>query len=231
MLRDRPGGQEQGYELEFSGGLEPGAKSSEQQCERAWTKRELLRNRNFWLLAICIGVMFGVDQAVLVSQVPYFQDLGYDLSTAAILVSIKTISAIIGKLTIGYLADRVDLRFLFVYVAGSNALLMTIYILAPSFWLLVVAVALLGVAVGGILPVWTTMMAWLFGAGSYGTVMGLMSIILQPVAMVTLRFVGEVYDTAGSYVPAFTVFVALDLLTSTLVWFLKPAQGVNGSGC
>ncbi len=226
ILRDRPDRNDESFKEEFAQQSSPpiAAQQAAMTVEKTWAKGELLRSRNFWLLAICIGVMFGIDQAVLVSQVPYFQDLGYDLTTAAVLVSVKTISAIIGKLTIGYLADKIDLRFLFLYVAGSNALLMSIYILAPSFWLLVTAVALLGVAVGGILPVWTTMMAWLFGAGSYGTVMGFMSIIMQPFAMVTLRFIGQMYDQSGSYVPAFGVFIALALLTSALVWLLKPGE-------
>jgi len=233
VIRDRPQGGETGYETEFISGntTEESAQESHVTTidpeERVWQKGELFRSRNFWLLAICIGIMFGIDQAVLVSQVPFFQDLGFDLTTAAILVSVKTISAIIGKLLIGFLADKVDLRLLFVYVAGCNAVLMTIYISQPSFSVLMVAVALLGVAVGGIMPVWTTLMAWLFGSRSYGTVMGFMSIIMQPFAIVTLRFVGEMHDRSGSYVSAFSVFVGLALFTIALIWLLKPEQPIK----
>lgn len=221
VLRDRPKGDEPGYNTEFAttSHSESQATSSE---ARVWTKRELLRNRNFWILAICIGILFGIDQAVLVSQVPFFQDLGIDLTTAALLVSVKTISAIAGKLLIGYLADRVDLRLLFVYVAGCNAILMTIYISQPSLWVLFIAVALLGVAIGGVVPMWTTLMAWLFGPNSYGTVMGFMSVICQPFAVVMLRFVGQMYDKTGSYIAPFTTFIFLALTAIVLIWFLKP---------
>ncbi len=223
FIRDRPRGNEAGYAGEFDTGPKTAdAEIDTNSRERVWQKGELFRSRNFWLLAICIGVMFGIDQAVLVSQVPFFQDLGLDLTTAALLVSVKTISAIAGKLLIGFLADRVDLRLLFLAVAGCNATLMAIYISQPSVPVLLFSVALLGVAVGGIFPVWTTLMAWLFGARSYGTVMGFMSIIMQPFAIATLRFIGEIHDRTGTYLPAFGVFIGLALLACALVWLLKP---------
>lgn len=227
MVRNRPTTQEAGYDQEF---LVPEQSSAEQsdnqppaapQFDRVWTNRELLTNRNFWLLSLGIGLLFGIDQAVLVSQVPYFQDIGYDLRTTALLVSVKTISAVGGKLIVGYLADKVDLRLLFAYVASCSALLMVIYIVQPAFPVLLTAVALLGVAVGGVFPVWTTIMAWLFGARSYGTVMGLMMIIMQPCAVVLLRFIGEVYDRTGSYVPAFSIFIGLVITAIVLVWMVR----------
>lgn len=235
VIRDRPSGSEQGYEEEFSTSQSKAHNDSDTveesvnkvagfETEKAWGKGELFRSRNFWLLSICMGVMFGVDQAVLVSQVPFFQDIGFDLTTAAILVSIKTISAIAGKLMIGFLADRVDLRILFTVVASCNATLMAIYITEPQFWVLATSVALLGVAVGGMMPVWTTMIAWLFGARSYGTVMGMTSVIMQPFAIVTLRFAGTAYDSTGSYTFPFTVFVGLALIAIALAWMVKPPQ-------
>ena len=234
IVKDRPTGKESGYADEFdtvAGWADSVSNQSGDKvslvADRVWTKSQLLTNRNFWLTAISIGVLFGIDQAVLVSQVPYFQDTGLDITTAALLVSVKTISAIIGKLAIGYYADKVDLRILFTAVAGCNAVLMTVYIIQPGFWGLLVSVSLLGVAVGGVFPVWTTIMAWLFGAKSYGTVMGLMSIVTQPFAILTLRFVGEVYDRSGSYVPAFTTFSIFALGSIGLVWLLKPAKSIS----
>lgn len=223
-VRSRPSDNLPGYQEEFqtelAGDTTEGAAGF--QFERTWSPKELLRNRNFWLVAGGVGILFGIDQAVLVSQVPYFQDIGYDLQVVGLLVAVKTISAIGGKLLVGYLADKIDLRLVFAYVAGSNALLVSIYILQPSFWMLMLAVALLGIAVGGVFPAWSTIMAWLFGARSYGTVMGMMAIIMQPFAVITMRFIGEVYDRTGSYVPAFSLFVVLALTAIGLISLLRP---------
>lgn len=225
VILDRPKGGEKGVdeELEGYGSSRKVERTDNVQVEgeKLWTYREIFRNRNFWFLALGIGLLQASDQAMLISQVPYFLDIGYDLSTAAILVSVKTISAIGGKLLVGYLADKVDLRWLFFYVAGSNILLLTVYIMQPSFWFLISAVALLGVAVGGVFPLWTTLMAWLFGARSFGTIMGAMTIITNPFAIVALRYVGEVHDRTGSYVPAFGVFIGMVVLSVILILLLK----------
>ncbi len=222
LIRDRPSESTPGYREEFEGTAETAVAAS--SLEREWTTAQLLRSRNFWLVAIGIGLLFGIDQAVLVSQVAYFQDIGYDLQTTALLVSVKTFSAIGGKLLIGYLADKVDLRLIFIYVASSGMLLLGVYIMQPALYLLLPAIALLGVAVGGVFPAWSTITAWLFGARSYGSVMGMMAIIMQPFAIVTMRFIGEVHDRSGSYVPAFGVFIALAFSAIVLVVLVRPPR-------
>lgn len=226
-VRNAPTEHEAGWREEFSAaaGSDEVSGHAEPETDRTWGGRQLLGNRDFWFLALAIGLLFGADQAVLVSQVAYFQGIGYDLQTTAMLVSIKTISAVGGKLVVGWLADKVDLRLLFTVVASCNVLLMTVYILQPSFWIVVAAVSLLGVAIGGVFPVWTTMMARIFGPRSYGTVMGMMIIIMQPFAVLGLRFIGEVYDRSGSYTPAFAAFIGLVIIAIALIWMVRLGRG------
>lgn len=224
LIRNRPSEDLPGYSDEFSDDGSSAAADSARLDAREWTNGQLLRSRNFWLLTAGIGLFFGVDQAVLVSQVPYFQDAGYDMQTASILVAVKTISAIGGKLVVGYLADKVDLRLLFVCVASCNVLLMVLYILQPHFWVLLACLTVLGIAVGGVFPVWTTLTAWLFGTRSYGAVMGLMQIVIQPCAVLGVRFIGDIYDYTGSYIPAFALFIVLVITAIVLVTMVKPPE-------
>lgn len=227
MIRNRPTGTEHGYEHEFSkegiANLDRDAQAQDGE-EQSWSYTELLRNRNFWLLSIGIGLLFGSDQAIIASQVPYLQDAGYDLSSAALIASFMALSAIGGKVIVGALADRIDLRLIFYVVALAHVGLLTVYILQPDFWIMLVFVSIMGVAVGGVMPAWATIMAWLFGSRSYGTVMGLMIVLIQPFAVVALRFVGEVHDRTGSYAPAFAVFMGLVFVSMLLVSMLRPAN-------
>lgn len=228
LIRDRPKPSTSGYAEEFSESartetrIEPKDRQAIPPVATTWTAGQLLKNVNFWLFASAIGIFFGVDQAIIISLVPYFLDSGFTLETAAILVSIKTISAIGGKLIVGYLSDKIDLRILFACVASCNVMILTIYIIQPQLWVLVCALALLGIAVGGVFPVWTTSIAWLFGTASYGTAMGMTAVFTQAFAMISIRFIGEVHDMAGSYKPAFMVFICLVLIAILLVSRIKP---------
>jgi MFS family permease len=226
VIRNRPTGSERGYQKEFT---DPGSQAEHDNPAdisagqgRLWTYKELFCSRNFWLLSIGIGLMQASDQALLASQVPHFQDLGFDIKTAALLASVKTFSAIGGKVIVGYLADKVDLRWLFLFVACANIGILAVYMMQPSFAVLLCTVALLGVAVGGVFPVWTTLISWLFGPRSFGTVMGVMMIITNPLAIIALRVIGVVHDRYDSYVPAFGGFIVIVVIAVALIASLKP---------
>jgi len=223
LVRNRPLGSEAGFDKEFQTSPDdPSAlDKNTPNDERHWTYRELITNRNFWLLTLAIGLMLFCDQAMVTAQVPYFQDIGIELPAAAFIISCMTASAICGKLLVGYLADRVDLRFVFVTIALVHIALQVLYILQPSYWVLLFFATLFGIAIGGVFPAWSTLLAWLFGTENYGTVFGLMTIITKGMAIIGVRMVGEIYDAAGSYIPAFYVFIVAAALSVLLALFLK----------
>jgi MFS family permease len=228
-IRDRPRGDEAGVGREFGMGGSDGATMSLAgdaiAPEREWSYRQLFGNRNFWLLTLGVGLLFASDQALLASQVPYFQDAGISLSASAMIVSCLTLSAVGGKLIVGALADRVDLRLLFLAVAVAHIGLLLVYIIQPGYWLLLAAASTMGIAVGGVNPVWTTLIAWQFGARSFGTVMGAMVILMKPMAMLALYFIGAVYDRTGSYELGFAVFIICVCVSAGLVFAVRrPAQ-------
>jgi sugar phosphate permease len=224
LVRNRPLGSEAGYDKEFRTSPEDSSSTGQNAAndEKDWTYRELVTNRNFWLLTLAIGLMLFCDQAMVTAQVPYFQDIGIELSAAALIISCMTASAICGKLLVGYLADRVDLRFVFITIAVVHIALQVLYILQPSYWVLLFFATLFGVAIGGVFPAWSTLLAWLFGTENYGTVLGLMTIITKGMAIIGVRMVGEIYDAAGSYIPAFYVFIGAAAVSVLLALFLQP---------
>jgi len=229
IIRDRPSGNEPGYEREFAEAPTASAQSTMARTEeRTWTFVTLVRDRNFWLMAMGIGLLFGSDQAIVSSQIPLFLDSGIDLKAAALIASCMTISAIGGKLIVGYLADKVDMRSIFLVIAVAHVCLLGLYIWMPTYWLLLVLAAAMGVGIGGVFPLWTTMIAWLYGSRSYGTIMGIMTLMMiKPLGMIALRFIGEVHDRTGTYDPAFTTLIGAVLLAMLLIWMIrKPDEAV-----
>lgn len=230
LIRDRPSGDETGYDLEFNedesaGGA--GAKAVGK--ERPWTYAQLFRDRNFWLVSIGITLLFASDQALIVSQIPHFQDAGITAAAAAVITSFMAMSAIGGKILVGYLADKVDLRWVFFVVAVAHMVLLVVYILMPTYGVLFALAVSFGIGIGGVFPVWSTLLAWLFGSKSYGTIMGLMTIPMKLSGVVTIRLVGEIHDRTGSYVSAFLIFSVMIAVAIVLVSMIKPPeQAVSG---
>lgn len=182
-----------------------------------WTAAMLWRTRDFWLIATSIGLLFAVDQALLASLVAYGTDRGFSVSAAAMLVSALSGSAIVGKLAIGALADRVDLRWLLIALAVMTEIFLAILLAQPSYGVLMAASLIVGAAVGGSSPLWASFIAVRFGVASYGAVMGLMALIQIPLTLLALRYIGRVYDSAHSYSPAFLAFAGVIVIAALAI--------------
>lgn len=224
LVRSRP----TGAELEEAGELRLEQEAVEAQAveQRLWTYRELLTNRNFLLLVIGAGTLLASDRAILISIVPYLFDQGIDLQMASFMVSALTGSALVGKLIVGALADFVDARKLFYAVAALHVLLLVLFKMQPGYWILMSASLIVGIGIGGVLPVKQVLIASLFGSASYGTVLGVAGMILQVLMLTALHFIGEVRDRTGSYELAFEVFIILVFMSALLVSLIRPMVSV-----
>lgn len=190
-----------------------------------WTAGELLRTRDFWLIAVSVGLLFTVDQALLATLIAYGTDRGFSLQAAAMLISAISGSAIIGKLAVGALSDRIDLRWLLVALAVMTELFLVVLLVEPSYSILMAAALIIGASIGGASPLWAAFVGHRFGLSSYGAVMGLMIPVQMPLTLIGLRYVGHTYDVAGSYAPAFVTFAFVVVLSGLLILPVKSRAG------
>lgn len=181
----------------------------------------LLRERNFWLVALAMSLLFGVYTALLSNLVPFALGAGAQPERAAFLISVLALAGIVGKLGFGTIADRVDLR------AGLAAAMLLVilglvaYLLAESYTVLLLGSVALGLAAGGMLPVWGALLAVLFGAANYGRVMGMMNPVIMPLTLLGPPLAGMVFDATGSYQFAFTGFIVALLLGLLLLPMIR----------
>ncbi len=195
--------------------------------EQNWTFRTLIKERNFWLLILGAGLLLSSDQAILTSKYPFFIDIGLTPTQAAAIISSMTLSAVAGKLIIGYLADYFDIRHLFAVVAVFHIGLLGMFLLRPDFTSLLLFAAFFGAAVGGIYPVWTTLTAKAFGALSFGTVFGLMAPFMQLMAIIFIRFIAEVHSFTKSYDLAFGAFLVTSFISIFMIYAMRLSENKN----
>jgi MFS family permease len=74
----------------------------------------------------------------------------------------------------------------------------------------------LGLASGGVLPVWAALVGQAFGAADYGRAFGLVNPVMMPFTFTAPPAAGWVFDTTGNYDLAFGGFLVA-LLVAALV--------------
>jgi len=182
---------------------------------------DVLRNREFWLIGISLGLLFAVYSATMSHLPAYAAGLGVDTAGAGQLVMVVAICGFVGKLLFGFAADRISLK-LGLWVAQLLVVIAMVLLAAEGgVGLMVLAAACMGLAAGGMLPVWGAMLAVVFGTVSYGRVMGLMNPVIILLVMPSYTIAGLLYDLSNSYTECFLLFIAILVVSAGL---LAPAR-------
>ena len=188
---------------------------------RALPVRQLMRDRNFWVLNFAIGFLFCVMSATLTHMVPRVTDLGFSLIEAAPVLSFGAGAGVLGKVAFGWLVDRLDPRFALLAAIGSQFLGQIGMLGADGYALFAVGAAVFGFGMGGIVPLHGAIVGLAFGREQFGRVMGLMRPVMMPLQVAGLPFAGWVFDVQGSYDFAFRLFLAFYIASAGCTWLLR----------
>ena len=167
---------------------------------------ELLKNRNFILIAVVMSLLFMTYTGVMSNMAPFAMGRGLSADEAALLISAIAVAGIVGKLIFGAVADKIDLRIGLAASMITVIVSMLVLISMTGYNALMLGAALLGLAAGGMLPVWGSILAVLFGAANYGRVMGMMNPLIMPLTLVGAPLAGFIFDIRGAYDGAFLLF-------------------------
>ena len=167
---------------------------------------ELLKNRNFILIAVVMSLLFMTYTGVMSNMAPFAMGRGLSADEAALLISAIAVAGIVGKLIFGAVADKIDLRIGLAASMITVIVSMLVFISMTGYFALMLGAALLGLAAGGMLPVWGSILAVLFGAANYGRVMGMMNPLIMPLTLIGAPLAGFIFDARGAYDGAFMLF-------------------------
>ncbi len=191
------------------------------QTVTAANPSKILRNRDFWVIAVACGLLLGCDQALLASLKPFGENLGYSNAQATLIPTIVAGSAIGGKLGIGWLIERFDKRYVFALVCLSNVIFLMTAVIANNFITMAIVAGFVGIAIGGIYPVWTGITADTFGRKHFAPAIGLMNLVTVLFAVIALGFVGKSFEANQSYDQAFTVLIPVAILAAIVMAFVR----------
>jgi cyanate permease len=207
-------------------GIEPEPESEKTKAaasshSRTWTTKTIFKERTFWATAVAFGFLTMVFSGVQANLVPFAEDAGIDRTDAAILMSVLAGGGILGKITFGAAADRFSHRILFYSASAILVAAMLLLREDANYPLLLVISAMLGVATGGLLPLMGAIVAARFGPQAFGRTMGLMGPFTMPVAVIGPPLAAYIYDSTGSYVLAFEIFVGMIAIAGLAIAFIR----------
>lgn len=186
-----------------------------------WTTAELLRSRPFWLLVLAFTPMATAFGGAQQNLAPYTSDHGIDARATAYLVSIMALVMAAAKVGFGALADRVDLRWLFLLALGVLAITFALMRGEVDYPALIVIAVLLGTAAGGFLPLLGAAVSHRFGVAAFGQVMGMVG-PFTTLAALGPWLAGYLRDSTGSYDPAWAVLGLLLIPSAAAMLLLRP---------
>jgi MFS family permease len=173
-----------------------------------FTTREIMASRAFWCIALTFALSIFSVSAMLTHLVPHLTDIGLGPYRAASLLSLAAGCGIAGKVTFGRIADEVDPRravwlSLGLQVVGS-LLLLSMRGTLP----LTLAAIVFGFGMGGIVPLFSTLIAAAFGPDVFPRAAGLMRPVMLPLTASGVPLAGWLFDHFGNYNAAFITFAA-----------------------
>ena len=172
----------------------------------------------FWMLALGAALAMGSLQAIMVSIVPLGQEQGLSVTRSASLLSVLGAMAIVGKLVLVWLGDRLDRSASLAILFGLVSVTSLALLFGDSYLALIACSAFLGLAAGATMPIFLALLADRVGGASFGTANGIASFLMAVMGAVSIRFGGEVYDRTGSYDAMFVTFAAVAVLAAFLTF-------------
>ncbi len=184
--------------------------------------QQILANPGYWYMGLSLGILFSAYSAVLANISPYAINLGETESRAASLIMTIAIAGIVGKLLFGVAADKFSLKA-GLWVAQCLAIvgLLILALEEAAYIYMLCACSALGLAAGGMLPIWGAMTAHIFGLANFGKAMGLMTPLITLCILPGYALIGRLYDNSGSYSSALFVFSGAMVFALALLVPLK----------
>lgn len=182
---------------------------------------EILKKRNFYLLAIgsmcSIGAVGGIIQHLKL----YMIDLDFTQAQAMHVMSFTLFMSLVGRVLMGILADLMPRKYvmiiIFIIVGSSIPLL-----LLPDFaGRIYIFAAIFGIGLGGDYMIIPLMAGDLFGVRTLGRVMGIVLVADGLAESLSPMLVGATFDKTNSYTLGFTILICIAMAGVLIVSLIR----------
>ena len=194
------------------------------QAARAWSLGRAMRTSAFWLIAAAFTATWLAVFIPLVHLVPFARDLGYTSGTGAWLVSALGAGAVVGRLAMGAVSDRVGRRPALVAGTAIQAVAFLAFSAVQGLDALVVTAVAFGFSYGTISTLFPAIVGDFFGPDQAGTLVGFLFMLGGSIAAWGPLVAGLLYDATGGYGLVFRLAAAANVVAAVLLGLARPPQ-------
>jgi MFS family permease len=186
---------------------------------------EARRSPIFWTLCMMQLLFFPTLMTVPLHLPVHGQDLGMTAQNAAFLITIFGLSSVVGRLALGVVADRLGGKNAYAIAIGGLVISLAGYALTGNPSGLLPLAALYGFSHGALFVIVSPTVARYFGMRAHGAIFGTVLFFGMLGGAAGPVLAGWVFDSWGSYTPAFWALCAAAGLALILSLTLpKPAE-------
>jgi sugar phosphate permease len=183
------------------------------------------RTLPFWLLiagSMCsIAAVSGTQQNL---KLFLSLDQHYSQAAAAHILSLILACSIVGRLLMGWLADRFPKKYVMLSIYALVAAAIPFLLLSQFQNAIYIFAAAFGIALGGDYMIIPLMTAEIFGTQALGRLLGVILTADGVAEAVSPWMVGHMRDASGTYIPGFLALIAVASLGAAVTAAL-PKQG------
>jgi predicted MFS family arabinose efflux permease len=184
-----------------------------------WTLKNLFRMPVFWLIALLYPFYVFGHTSMFQHGYSLFIDKGISAVTAGTMMSILGLVSMSGKIALGYLSDRIPVRYIMMIALAIGAASIFLLFLNEAnlgAWLFVLT---WGFWECGIIALQPVMVANTFDKAVIGKMLGIFTLFTVFPQFIGPAFMGYVFDITGNYNLALFVIAAFYLISLAMAFF------------
>jgi MFS family permease len=205
----------------------PAGMAAAPKTNTAWSA---LKTPQFIVLAATFFLCCAAHSGPIFHTVSYAMICGASAMAAATIYSVEGVAGLFGRLIFGVLADRVGVRKVIVGGLALQAIGIYLYIYLVDITHFYMLAVVLGLAYGGVMPLYSVLAREYFGARVMGTVLGAATMV----SSIGMAFGpvggGWLYDTFGTYHWLYIASAAVGLAAAAMALAFPPATRSDDTG-
>ena len=221
LIRNRP--EDMGLQAEGTAPAQQARRGGAAAQPQGLTAQQAVRTPAFWLIAVGHGMTSMIILAIFTHLGLLLKDAGLQ-EYAGTVVILYTVISMFSQPLGGYVGDRFPKRiglFVFTIIQASAVVLLTF---STELWMFYAFAVIFGIGFGGRNPLTTSIRGEYFGRGNFGKILGISTIPMNGLLLISSPFAGYMYDWTGTYTVAFLVLAGFNYAGGVCFLFAKRPQ-------